>query len=82
LAGDVPGVCGSGARLSGGHVLQHLPLDAGPPPHRFVTFVPERLVIKSGSCGQYIRQLSCAEIREISNPYSIQSLSNLQSVWS
>jgi hypothetical protein len=34
LAGDVPGVCGCGARLPGGHVLQHLPLDAGPPPHR------------------------------------------------
>jgi hypothetical protein len=81
LAGDVPGVCGGGARLPGGHVLQHLPLDAGPPPHRFSPIVADWIVIKSGRCGQYIGQLFCAEIREISNLYSIQSLSNLQSVW-
>jgi hypothetical protein len=51
LAGDVPGVCGGGARLSGGHVLQHLPLDAGPPPHRFVAIVAERIVINPGVAG-------------------------------
>ncbi len=49
MAGDVPGVCGCGARLSGGHVLQHLPLDAGP--HRFVTIVAERIVINPGVAG-------------------------------